>query len=231
MRPMADTPAMRTVTTLRYERNQDLPPTPDADVVAPESFVEHFLGEFTDPGDAVLDPFAGFGTTLAVAESMGRGPIGVEYEADRVEYVRGRVDRPDNVVHGTALELSTYDLPTVDCCLTSPPFMVRGMETDPFENYDGESDYASYLDDVTRAFSELRTVLAPGASVLVDVANVKYDGDVTTLAWDVADAVSKVLHFEGEVAVTWEGGESPNGEGTFGYGYDHSYCLVFRNEA
>ncbi len=231
MGSMDDTLAMRTFTTLRHERKHDLPPTLDADVVMPESFVEHFLGEFTDRGDAVLDPFAGFGTTLAVAESMGRVPYGVEYEADRAEYVRDRVDHPDNVVHGDALELSAYDLPTVDCCLTSPPFMVCGMETNPFENYDSESDYESYLDDVRRAFSELGSVLSPGASVLVNVVNVKYDGDVTPLAWDVADAVSEVLHFDGEIVVTWEGEGSPDREGAFGYGYDHSYCLVFRKEA
>jgi hypothetical protein len=41
---------------------------------------------------------------------------------------------------------------------------------------------------------------------------------VTPLAWDVAAAVSQVLRFEGEIVVCWD---------HYGYGYDHSYCLVF----
>jgi hypothetical protein len=77
------------------------------------------------------------------------------------------------------------------------------------------------------------------------VSNLKADDTVTTLAWDVADVLrdDPRLDFQGEVVVGWEDAESgaetdagsetaenaasPNREGTFGYGYDHSYCLVF----
>jgi hypothetical protein len=56
----------------------------------------------------------------------------------------------------------------------------------------------------------------------------RYDGDVTTLAWDVADAVTESFYFEGEVVVGWEGKEQNERDGgSYGYGYDHSYCLVF----
>ena len=37
------------------------------DVRFPESLVEHFLEQYTQKGEIVLDPFAGFGTTLFVA--------------------------------------------------------------------------------------------------------------------------------------------------------------------
>lgn len=56
----------------------------------------------------------------------------------------------------------------------------------------------------------------------MEVANLRDAGGrgpVTPLAWDVARAVGEVLRFEGEVVVEWEP--------TYGYGYDHSYCLVF----
>jgi hypothetical protein len=69
--------------------------------------------------------------------------------------------------------------------------------------------------------------------VLVDVVNMKHDGEVTTLAWDMVDAARESLHFDGEIVVTWEksAGEDtdPSRIGTYGYGYDHSYCLVFRH--
>lgn len=57
----------------------------------------------------------------------------------------------------------------------------------------------------------------------------KPDSGVTPLAFDGADVVSEVFHFGGEVVVTWEGDGSPDRVGSFGYGYDHSYCLVFRH--
>lgn len=220
---------MKTFRRFEYEKADDLPPEFDSDVRTPEALVEAFLRDYTEEGDRVLDLFAGFGTTLKVAEELDRVAYGVEYEADRVAVIEERVERPENVIRGSAFELDRYDLPTFDCCLTSPPFMVEGMETNPFQNYDGESDYETYLADVREIFAGVKRFVAPDASVLVDVSNMNHEGDVTTLSWDVAQSISDVLHFEGEVVITWDGKGSPDREGNYGYGYDHSYVHVFRN--
>jgi DNA modification methylase len=44
----------------------------------PPGLVERILTLSTDPGDVVLDPFAGSGVTVAKAELMGRNGIGIE---------------------------------------------------------------------------------------------------------------------------------------------------------
>ena len=45
----------------------------------------------TNPGDAVLDPFAGSGTTLVVAEQLGRKSIGIELDPQNVTLIHNRL--------------------------------------------------------------------------------------------------------------------------------------------
>jgi len=49
----------------------------------PEPLMLALLADFTDPGDLVLDPFAGDGTTLVAAKRLGRRAIGIELEEHR----------------------------------------------------------------------------------------------------------------------------------------------------
>ncbi|GAB7094999.1 hypothetical protein JCM30237_21520 [Halolamina litorea] len=233
---------MQTHLSLAYDYRTPTPPDLDDDIRTPHALVETFLREYTDPGDTVFDPFAGYGTTLRVAERLDRTPYGLEYETDRVEYITEHVDAPANVRQGDVREFDGDWLPPIDCCFTSPPFMVRADHRNPFRNYTGESSYDQYLDDVEAAFGRVASVLAPGGHAVVDIVNMKYERRVTPLAWDVADRVGNVLDFEGEVVVAWESvaGDGPLDAdrdasvadptgGVYGYGYDHSYCLVFRN--
>ena len=60
----------------------------------PDEVAEFFVRFLTDPGDLVLDPFAGSNTTGAVAEHLGRRWIAIEPES---EYVRGSMGRFDVV--------------------------------------------------------------------------------------------------------------------------------------
>lgn len=45
----------------------------------------------TNPGDVVLDPFAGSGTTLVVAEQLGRKSIGIELDSHNVALIENRL--------------------------------------------------------------------------------------------------------------------------------------------
>ena len=46
--------------------------------VFPKTIPEWFINLFTEQGDTVLDPFAGSGTTLWVAQAMSRNSVGIE---------------------------------------------------------------------------------------------------------------------------------------------------------
>jgi len=57
----------------------------------PESLLHRVLVGTTNPGDLVLDPFAGTGTTGAVAKRLGRRFIGIEREPDYAAIARDRI--------------------------------------------------------------------------------------------------------------------------------------------
>ena len=59
--------------------------------VFPEKLPEWFIKLFTEEGDWVLDPFAGSGTTLRVAQRMRRNSIGIEINREYYEMVATQV--------------------------------------------------------------------------------------------------------------------------------------------
>jgi len=48
---------------------------------APEPVVCEFINQYTKPGDLIIDPFAGGGTTIMCAKRLGRSAVGYETDA------------------------------------------------------------------------------------------------------------------------------------------------------
>lgn len=59
----------------------------------PEALLHRVLLASTKPGDLVLDPFFGTGTTGAAARRLGRRYVGIERETDYVQLARERIAR------------------------------------------------------------------------------------------------------------------------------------------
>jgi DNA modification methylase len=58
----------------------------------PQALPDFFITMLTDPGDLVLDPFAGSNVTGAAAEALGRQWIGIELSSDYVKASRFRFE-------------------------------------------------------------------------------------------------------------------------------------------
>lgn len=63
----------------------------------PEGLPEWFMKLFTKPGDRVLDPFMGSGTTNFVAQRMMRHSIGIELKEDYYQMVKMNIE-PNKLV-------------------------------------------------------------------------------------------------------------------------------------
>lgn len=57
----------------------------------PRALPDWFIKLFTDEGDWVLDPFAGSGTTLEVAKTLGRNAVGIDILSEYCEMARENV--------------------------------------------------------------------------------------------------------------------------------------------
>ena len=80
----------------------------------PEALLHRVLLASTEPGDIVLDPFFGTGTTGAVAKRLGRQWIGIEKEPGYVEIARRRIEAVEpGTAAAQALEVRSAPAPRV----------------------------------------------------------------------------------------------------------------------
>lgn len=70
----------------------------------PESLLYRIILAATNPGEVVLDPFFGTGTTGAVAKKLGRKYIGIEKEISYIQYAQKRLDSIGEITDNTVYE-------------------------------------------------------------------------------------------------------------------------------
>ncbi len=72
----------------------------------PEALLARILMASSKPGDVVLDPFFGSGTTGAVAKRLGRHFVGIEREQAYIDAARARIDAVEPLGSGTLSVMS-----------------------------------------------------------------------------------------------------------------------------
>lgn len=181
------------------------------------SVIEHA----SRPGELVLDPFVGYGTTVAVAERLGRRGIGIELLPEHLEIARSKAGSAATLILGDARDVVRLVDEPVDLVLTSPPYATGAEETEsPLQGYAGEGrGYAAYLEELGEIFGQVAIVLRPGGQLVVNVANVvAADGRVIPLASDLAEAIDAHVPLMGVTTLEWD--EPPSG-------LDGDYLLWF----
>jgi len=98
----------------------------------PEQLLGRIIRACSHDGDLVLDPFAGSGTTLAVAKKLGRRYLGFDISPDYVKQVRARLK---SINPGQPLDGAPEPL-------VSAPTTANGRRLDDRMNPDGQRDAA-----------------------------------------------------------------------------------------
>ena len=206
--------------TLPYALEYPEPPFEGNDIAYPASLVRHFIAEYTKKGDKVLDPFAGLGTTMFVAEEMGRVPYGVEAERERFEWTAGQMQHWQNLHHEDSARIALIGLPKMDFCMTSPPFMPIDHDWNPL--YSGNpayKGYGAYMVRLKYIFGEIAKIMKKGAPVIVQVDHIRGRRAFTPLVHDMAAAIAASLRLTDEKIIRWENSPAD---------YPYTHCLVFK---
>ena len=209
--------------TLPYKIERAAPAFIGEGLQSPDTLVRHFIGEYTKRGDKVFDPFAGLGTSLFVAESMGRIPYGIEADGDCRDWVAGQLEHWTHLVHQDAGKMDKIGFPKMDFCITCPPYMKRSDTWNPLYGGDPKyKGYDAYLRRMRTIFSKLPAIMKRNATVIVQADNIM-GKTYTPLVADFIQTIGKHLTLENEIIVNWK---TPAPQAI---NPTHTHCLVFKN--
>lgn len=225
----------------------------------PESVAQSSIEFFTAPGEMVLDPFGGIGSSVAAAATAGRTGYGIEISPEFHTLAAGRSDLgAGQMLLGDAREapllLQGVGVERVHYVITSPPYwdMLRqgrgnvesvhrkrgraGLKTAYSEHpqdLGNIGDYDAFLRSLADVLGGLRNVLEPGRYLTVVIQNVRVPGgEVKPLAWDLTRLLSETYTFKGERI--WLQENKPLGcwgwPREFVTNVHHHYCLNFKND-
>lgn len=223
----------------------------------PQSLAGRLVEAFTNKGDLVLDPFAGSGSTLLAARSLGRRSIGLELSADFTGLARERLARQKEkagdyalhepvLVRADAREVKQH-VPenTVRLCVTSPPYwnILSEKRTADFKETrhygDAErdlsriADYEEFINVLGEIFESVYEVMALNGYAVVNVMDLRKRAHFYPLHVDLSSELVRRGYTLDDIII-WDRRKEYNRLRPLGYPYVfrvnkvHEYLLIFQ---
>ncbi len=223
----------------------------------PSSLASRLIQVFTRPGDLVLDTFAGSGSTLTAAFSLGRRAAGFEISPQFCELARERLHKladaqglpPENdtmVVNDDARMLRHHiKEETVSLCVTSPPYwnilnQKRTADNREPQNYGGLEgdlseieDYTLFIKRLGDIFTQVYHALKKNGYLVVNVMDIRKGPDFFPLHSDLCQELTGRGYTLDDIII-WDRRKDYNSLRPLGYPYVfrvnkvHEFLLIFQ---
>ncbi|MFX0084777.1 MAG: DNA methyltransferase [Candidatus Hodarchaeota archaeon] len=219
----------------------------------PPSMIKEFIQFFTKPGEFVIDPFLGTGSTLVACDECGRKGIGIELYEKYANTAKSRTSQKVFVGDARKIipELIQKKL-KFNLCITSPPYwnilkknkdynqQLRAKKGLDLKYGDNKSDFGIispfnvFLNELVGFFIGIASILSENGHLIVFIQNIRDKGETIPLAFKFTLELQKsaIYKFLGERI--W----LQNQKILRPYGYPfsfvsnvhHHYCLIFQKQ-
>lgn len=219
----------------------------------PPPMIKEFIQFFTKPGEHVIDPFLGTGSTLVACDECERTGVGIELYEKYANTAKSRTDQ--KIFIGDAREIIS-DLKkkkySFELCITSPPYWnilrknkdynqklraKKGLDLKYGEN---ESDFGLisssdvFLNELVSFFKNVATILTKKGHLIVFIQNIRDKGETIPLTFELTLELQKSTKYKFLGERIW----LQNQKVLRPYGYPfsfvsnvhHHYCLVFQKQ-
>lgn len=211
----------------------------------------------TDEDKIVLDPFVGLGSTVLIAEELGKTGIGLDIYLSFLKKARERLSQlsllnaeaqsgPRSKFHCVDARHLTRVVPinSVDIVITSPPYWDIHLQERTADRKSprpyGDSDddlgrirnYTQFLENLRDAFDPVYRVLKPGKYCIVVVMDIRKKDKLYPLHSDVISLMRDIGFFYDDLII-WDRRHEYSNMRPLGYPYRfrvnraHEYILIF----
>ncbi|MEF3274110.1 MAG: DNA methyltransferase [Chloroflexus sp.] len=161
-----------------------------------------FIRRYTRPGEWVLDPFAGSGTTLIEARRLGRHAIGVELQARMVARVQqllaaeppayptiAAIEQGDSLTTDFPALLSRYGASSVQLVLLHPPYHDIIRFSDDPRDLSNAPTIDDFLTRLTQLTERVAAVLDRGRYLALVIGDIYRHGEWHPLGFQAMEAI------------------------------------------
>ena len=164
---------------------------------------EQMIRRYTEPGEIVLEPFAGSGTTLYEAEILNRRYIGMDINEEILNYVERQMagshmeyhlHNADSTDSGLFSFLVDADLKemghrTVDMVMLHPPYLDIVKFTNKRDDLSSISDIDRFTEMFLRVVANCYKYLKTNKYIVLVIGDVYKDGEVIPLGFHLMNAI------------------------------------------
>ena len=176
--------------------------------VFPVEIPSRLIKLFSFVGDAVLDPFAGTGTTAQAALNLGRKAVCIEQNPDYERLIRercGPLGEPEGdltIRVGDSRTMTELSDNSIGLVVTSPPYWNKADYGASDHNVGNEPVYPDLFRRIRPALQECLRVLEPGRKLCLVTANVNQHTEHGLLTFPLAADFVVLLRDIGFVMVS-----------------------------